>query len=68
MFLYINRDNLDMKAFMFQPTDEMKQDLVGLIENCEGYVGKLITPPKPDNIERRTCELCPFKLSCRKED
>lgn len=67
IFVYINRDMLDMKAYMFQPTDEMKQDLVGLIDNCEGYVKRLIAPPKPVDIDRKTCEYCDYKEACRKE-
>lgn len=67
LFVYINRDTLDMKAFMFEPTDEMKQDLVGLINNCEGYVKRMITPPKPKEVDRKTCEYCNYKSSCRKE-
>ena len=67
LFLYINRDTLDMKSYMFEPTDEMKANLIGLIENCEGYVKRQIAPPKPNDVERRTCEYCPYKITCRKE-
>lgn len=67
VFIYINRDIFDMKAFMFVPTDEMKQDIVGLIDECEGYVSRMIAPPKPENITRQQCEYCNFKSVCRKE-
>lgn len=67
LFLYINRDVFDMKAYMFNVTDEMKQDFVGLIEECESYVNKLIAPPKPEDISRKTCEFCGYKTQCRKE-
>lgn len=67
LFIYINRDLLDMKAFMFEPTSDMKNDLVGLIDNCEGYVKRLVTPPKPENVEKKTCEYCNYKSLCRKE-
>lgn len=67
MFIYVNRDNLNMKSYLFKPSDEMKQNLIGTIENCENYVNRKIAPPKPKDIERRTCEYCPYKLSCRKE-
>ena len=66
MFLYVNRDTLDMKTYMFKPTDDMKQNLIGLIENCESYVKKNKLPPKPEDVERKTCEWCPYRLSCRK--
>lgn len=67
MFLYVNRDILDMKAYLFVPTDKMKEDLVGSIEECEGYVGRLICPPKPADIPRNVCNYCSYKSQCRKD-
>lgn len=67
VFVYISRDNLDMKSFMFTPTDEMKQNLVGLITNCDGYLKKLKIPPKPMNVPKKTCEYCEYKTQCRKD-
>ena len=67
LFVYINRDNLDMKSYLFKPTSDMKNDLVGLIDNCEGYVSRMITPPKPEDISRKTCEYCNYRSLCRKE-
>lgn len=67
VFVYINRDTLDMKSFMFTPTDDMKQDLIGLISNCDSYVKKLKIPPKPLEISKKTCEYCGFKTQCRKD-
>lgn len=63
IFLYINRDVLDMKAYMFHVTDDMKQDLVGRITDCDGYVQRMITPPKPD-IPKRECNYCMYKEIC----
>lgn len=67
LFVYINRDVLDMKAFMFTPSDDMKQELVGKIQECDEYVKKLIAPPKPKDVARKTCEYCSFKNQCRKD-
>lgn len=67
IFIYINRDLLDMKAFMFEPTDDMKQDLIGRIENCESYVKQLKVPPIPEDVPKKTCEYCGYKEICRKE-
>jgi len=67
IFLYVNRDNLDMKAYMFHVTNEMKQALLGLIEECEGYVKRMITPPKPE-LPKGVCTYCMYKERCRKED
>lgn len=67
LFVYISRDVLDMKAFMFNVTDEMKQNLIGYIEECDGYVARLITPPKPENVSKKTCGYCIYKTQCRKD-
>lgn len=67
IFLYINRDNTDMKTFLFQVTDEMKQEFVGKIEECDGYVARLICPPKPKNVPKKACEYCNYRNSCKKE-
>ena len=56
-----------MKSFMFIPTNEMKEDLVGTIEDCEGYVQRLVCPPKPDDVSKKTCEYCGYKTRCRKD-
>lgn len=67
IFVYINRDVLEMKSFMFTPSDEMKNELVGTIETCDSYVKKLTAPPKPIDVARKTCEYCPYKGQCRKD-
>ena len=67
MFLYINRDILDMKAYLFVPTNEMKENLVGTIEECEGYANRMICPPKPEDLPKRVCQYCGYKTQCRKD-
>lgn len=67
LFVYINRDVLDMKAFMFVPTDEMKQELIGYIEECDGYVKRMIAPPKPKDVSKKACGYCSYKTQCRKD-
>lgn len=67
IFVYINRDTLDMKSFMFTPTDDMKQNLIGLISNCDSYVKKLKVPPKPLEVSKKACEYCNYKTQCRKD-
>lgn len=67
LFIYVSRDNLDMKSYMFTPTDEMKQEIVSYIETCDGYIKRLIPPPKPADVARKTCEYCSYKLQCRKD-
>ena len=67
IFVYINRDIFDMKAYMFTPTSDMKHELVGMIDSCEGYVSRLVTPPKPKELDKKTCEYCNYRTLCRKE-
>ena len=67
IFIYITRDVLDMKAFMFVPTAEQKETLVGRITECDEWVSKLICPPKPDDVPKSACEYCAYKNSCRSE-
>ena len=67
LFLYISRDVLDMKAYLFVPSDDMKQDLVGKIEECDSYVSKMICPTKPEDVPKKTCEYCNYKTQCRKD-
>ena len=68
LFVYISRDVLDMKAFMFTVTDEMKENLVGYIEECDGYVKRLIAPPKPEDISKKACNYCMYKTQCKKDE
>lgn len=67
LFLYIDRDILDMKTYIFKPTDEMKQNLVGLIEECDGYVKRLVCPPKPEDVAKKTCSYCDYRTRCRRD-
>ena len=61
MFIYINRDNTDMKSYMFHVTDDMKQDFVGRIDYVDNYVKQMKVPPKPTDVPRKSCEYCNYK-------
>ena len=67
LFVYISRDTLDMKAYIYTVTDEMKNGIVGYIEECDGYIKKKKTPPVPIDVERKTCMYCPYASRCSKE-
>lgn len=67
LFVYISRDVLDMKAFMLNVTDEMKQELIGYITDCDGYVARKIVPPKPEDVAKKTCNYCIYKTQCGKD-
>ena len=65
IFVYINRDVLDMKAFMLKVTDEMKQNLIGYIDECDDYVKRMIAPPKPEDVSKKACNYCLYKTYCK---
>ena len=67
IFVYINRDILDMKAFMFKPTDEMRGALVDKILECDNYVQEGKVPPKPADVPKSACQYCSYISSCRRE-
>lgn len=63
IFIYVSRDILDMKAYMFIPTEEMKSELLDKIEVCNKWVSKETVPTKPD-IDRKVCTYCAYKGRC----
>lgn len=67
LFVYISRDILDMKAFMFNVTNEMRSHLVDYIDECDSYVRRQIAPPKPDGVLKKTCSYCGYKTQCKKD-
>lgn len=67
LFVYISRDVLDMKSFMFHVTDDMRADLLEYIFECDGYIEIQIVPPKPETVERKTCNYCNYKGRCKKD-
>jgi len=67
LFVYINRDSYDMKSFMFTVTGDMKQNVIGVIDNCETFVESNTVPPKPVSVEKKTCAYCNYKQQCQKD-
>lgn len=67
LFVYISRDILDMKAFMFNVTNEMRSYLVDYIDECDSYVRRQIAPPKPENVLKKTCTYCGYRSQCKKD-
>ena len=67
LFVYINRDILDMKSFLFHVTDDMKMALVGKIEECDRHVALECPPVKPSDASPRFCQYCGYKEICSTE-
>lgn len=70
LFVYENRDVCNKKVFLFKVTDDMKQDLIGYMENTNTYLKKKKVPPKITGlnpVEKKACMYCPYKEQCRKD-
>lgn len=67
MFLYIDRDMLNKKTYIFHVTDKMRNEMVKYIENVNGYVKRQIVPPKPNDIAKNICTYCGYQSQCRKD-
>lgn len=66
LFIYENRDNCDKKAYMFEPTDEMKHGIVSKIELSDKHVATKTPPAKPLDVSKKACMYCAYKAECRK--
>lgn len=67
LFIYVNRDNSDMKSYLFPVPDNMRYDLMQKITTCEEFVKEQKVPDKPEDILRTVCEYCDYKKQCRKD-
>lgn len=67
IFVYINRDVLDMRSFKFTPTQEQKESLTNKIITCDEYVRTNSIPPKPENAGAKLCSYCSYKDTCRRD-
>lgn len=67
IFLYISRDNLDMKCYKLDVTEDMKYDLITKIEECDEYVKKGEVPPIPANVPKKACTYCNYRKKCNSE-
>lgn len=64
--LYENRDTCVLECpEVFEVTEQMKKELcIDRIMECEGYVERLIAPPKCENTKH--CRWCKYKTICGK--
>lgn len=66
MFVYISRDNLDMKAYLYTPSNDEKQNLISKIIECDMYKDKNEVPPKPD-MPKSACTYCGYRNRCNED-
>lgn len=62
--LYENRDNCELECPIIEITRDMKNNLVSYIQECEGYVERMIAPPKCG--DKKNCRWCSYKTICQK--
>ena len=65
LVLYENRNVCAKKAYSLHITEEMKRGrVVDRIQECNGYVERLITPKKTEN---KNCKYCGYAWLCKQE-
>ena len=65
LFLYENRDICNKKSYILHVTEENKQFMLDRISTCDQYIELGVTPPKPEDVEKKTCQYCEYKTQCR---
>lgn len=68
IFVYINRDIVDMKSYLYHVEQSERDEVVELISRCQQFVDKAQLPPKPDNVSSKLCAYCAYKYLCDKEE
>lgn len=66
IFLYENRNTMDLKCYLFNVTDEMRKDMIDKIEKTLKFAKEKQVPPKPIDVTKKTCSYCVYKNQCRK--
>lgn len=65
LFIYENRDNCDLKAFIVHVTKRMQDERVtNVIEEVEDYLHNKEVPPK--TTIKKQCNYCQYKNECKK--
>ena len=67
IFVYINRDVLSMKAFIFKPTTEQIEQFEGQILTCDTYKEQGKVPPLPSNAGPKLCQYCNYRNKCKED-
>ncbi len=67
LFMYVDRDLLNVKCYEFVVNDSMRSELVHFLKDVQGYVERQIVPPKGD-IKATVCRYCPYSTQCKKDD
>jgi hypothetical protein len=66
IFLYENRNTLDLKCYLFKVTDEMKTTMIQKIELINESAKNKQVPNRPTNLPKKVCAYCNYKKECAK--
>lgn len=67
IFLYENRNTLDLKCYLYHVTDEMRNDAITKIIICENAAKQRKVPLKPENVLKKTCTYCTYRNACERD-
>lgn len=67
IFVYINRDILDYKAYLYEVTEEERDSIIDLIARCQSYVEDKKVPPVPEDAGPKKCAYCNYKDLCKRD-
>lgn len=66
IFVYINRDIVDYKAYLYRVSESERESVITLINTCQSYVDKQEVPPMPEDATDRKCAYCSYKELCKR--
>lgn len=67
IFVYINRDIVDMKSYMYEVTESEREQIIELLNTCQSYVDKQEVPPMPDDANEKKCAYCNYRELCKRD-
>ena len=66
IFIYINRDIVDYKAYLFSVSESDRERIRDLIDTCENYVINKELPPMPEDASDKKCAYCAYREMCKR--
>ena len=66
IFVYINRDIIDYKAYLFNVSESDRERIKALIDTCENYVVNKELPPLPEDASDKKCMYCAYQELCKR--
>ena len=67
IFVYINRDIVDYKSYLFSVSESDRERIRVLLDTCEDYVIKKELPPMPEDATDKKCAYCAYKDLCKRD-